>query len=124
MLILFGVGTLAQVLGPLLGENEVRWFPGRAERGGHQGLWALSAAAAGILLVVAVISVERRALAARAAVAGIGVFLWYLVLARSRGFWDAPNLEAWRQLMGDRVVQVLYLLIGLGCIALAILGNI
>ncbi len=119
VLLLFGVGTVAQVLRSLFGE-EVRWFPSRTELGGPQGLLRVLTVAGVLFAGIAAIGLLWPPLIGRAAMVGIGLFVIATALLRSRGFWNAPNIEGVRWFFGDRLVIVLYVLAGLAIVGLGI----
>src|SRR5687768_4595708 len=71
VLLFFGIGSVAQVVRPLLGKTELSWFPKRAAAGGIVRVMAVGVA---ILLTVWVVQVMKPQLTGRAAMAGAGVF--------------------------------------------------
>jgi len=123
LLLLFGVATLVQGLRSVFGQSDMRWFPARAQLAGPRGLLAVLGAAGLILLAVVMIGLWLPELVGRAAMAGMGVFILFVVLSRSRGFWEVPSVRAMRDVAGDRLILVLYAMVGLGCIGLALFGE-
>ena len=123
ILMLFGLGCLVQVVRPLLGGGEVRWFPQRADLTGAGGLVAVLSVGVAILVAVVGIGLIRPQLIGRAAVAGGGAFVLFLALARARGFWQAGSIQVWRSVLGDRLVVAFYAALGVGLIALALLAK-
>jgi hypothetical protein len=124
----FGVGSLAQVVGPLLGQSDVRWFPPLPARARIlKPLGVGSAILAGVWAISAILP----EFTGRAALAGMGLFVIYVALSRTPGFWDAPgsgggiiSIVGLRQLLGDRAVQMIYVFIGLALVAVALFARL
>ena len=124
VLMFYGVGTGVQVLQPLLGGSEISWFPKRSELRGRSGLLAVLTVGLGVLLAVIALALIRPALVGRAAVAGGGMFILFLAINRSRGFWGAGSIQELRAAFGDRLVVIVYALLGLALIAAAIFAHL
>ena len=124
VLMLYGVGTGVQVVQPLLGGPDISWFPKRTELGGRSGLLAVLSVGLGALLVVIAVALIRPALVGRVAVASGGVFILFLAINRSRGFWGAGSIQDLRATFGDQLVVIAYALLGLAFIAVAIFAHL
>ncbi len=75
----------------------------------------------GTALVTLVLLVHvNPTLRARLAMAGIGLFCVLLAVLRPSGFWDAPRARVWRAILGDRILMLIYVCIGVGIIILAL----
>jgi hypothetical protein len=123
ILMFFGLGALIQVIHPLFGEGEIAWFPSRTELRGRQGLVAVLVVGLFIIITAVLVGSLRPDLLGRAAIAGGGLFIVFLAIARARGFWDNPRIDFWRGILGDQLVRWFYVAIGLACIALALLSK-
>jgi hypothetical protein len=93
---------------------------GSLPHGGRAG-WYVTLATGVILLAVVALLPKGSDLRARIALAGIGVICAVLGLARPQTFWEAPRVQSWRSVLGDRVVVALYLTTGLLIIGVAFL---
>ena len=55
---------------------------------------------------------------------GIGLFIIVVAWVRPAGYWEVGSVVLLRELLGDRWVIYLYVLIGVGFAAIAILAQI
>jgi hypothetical protein len=124
VLILYGVATAAQILRALLGLPTIRWFPQTTSLWRANGLVAFLATSTLILGVVFTLGAIVPGLGWRPAVAGLGTLFCFVALARTRGFWNNPEVEALRELMGDRAVQFIYAGLGLFAIGVAFFATV
>jgi hypothetical protein len=119
---LLGAGFVAQALSPLFLGYQLRWFPTAPELRGHRGLGPVLTVAGVLLAALGVIRISWPGLLARAAVAALGTFLLVLVLLRTRGLWDAPSVQVWREVFGDRMVMAIYVILAVALIVFAVVG--
>jgi uncharacterized membrane protein HdeD (DUF308 family) len=70
-------------------------------------------------VVVALGLFQWPVLQGRFAVAAIGMFVLVLAWLRPAGFWNAPSVREWRRVLGDRLVLVIYLAVGIAGIIAA-----
>ncbi len=120
-LMFFGVGSLVQVIRPLMGDDEVRWFP---KRGASGELWRVLGVGVPLVLGVVAINLLWPSLGGRAAVAAVGLFILFLVITQAGVLWDNPQVEGWRQFFGDNVVRLIYVVVALAFIAVALVGHL
>ena len=121
LLMLYGALTITQVLRPLLGMSEVDWFPSRKDLGGTDGILAILVVAFCIFGGVAAVALFWRQMLPRAAMVGLGIFIVALALLKTRAFLDFLERAGWRQAFGDRLVEIVYIMIGLALIILGLL---
>jgi hypothetical protein len=112
-LMFFGVGSLAQVVRPLLGEDEAKWFPERGQIWGPRSAWKVIVVGA-ILLAVVLVLPWKSIVQARAAVSAMGVILVLMAQIRPDSLWNAGSTRGWRALFGDRATVWLLTTIGVG----------
>src|SRR5437868_1918470 len=75
----------------------------------------VGAALVALALVVRATPIVR----ARLAMAGIGVISVLLGLLRPGGFWDDPRVQVWRRAVGDAIVRLIYVGVGVAVIVWA-----
>ena len=114
--ILFAFGCFVQAI-QAPGQNPVRWFPPREDRG---RLFTVIALEVLLILSVAGISLAWPRLWPRPAIAGLGVWLIYLTLSRNPALF---RLAALRSSIGERPAQLVYVCFGVGLIAIAIFAS-
>ncbi len=74
----------------------------------------------GAVLVAVVLLVRATPIVrARLAMAGIGLLSILLGVLRPGGFWDDPRVRVWRRVLGDAIVMVIYIGVGVGVIVWA-----
>ncbi len=74
----------------------------------------------GAVLVALVLLVRATPIVrARLAMAGIGLLSILLGVLRPGGFWDDPLLRVWRKVLGDALVMLIYVGVGVGVIVWA-----
>ena len=123
VLILYGAATGAQVLRALLGLPPITWFPQATNLGGMNGLLPFLVVSALILATVFALGAVAPHLEWRPAVGGFGVLCCFIAFARTRGFWNNPEVEALRELIGDRTVQFFSMGLGLLAVGAALFGG-
>lgn len=78
----------------------------------------------GVVVIVAAVVPMRGAWKARIAMAGLGLVVASIGIVRPTALWDHGRLKSWRDVFGDRVVWLLYLAIGAGCVSIALLAPV